>query len=154
MADDVKNLTAELIRDPHSMVFLRLGELLRTEGQLDAARKVVLTGLERHPDLVDAHDLYARILVDANDLDHARKVWEALLQIDGRHQGAHKGLGFLHYGSGDLDAALDHLAFDLDGRQPLVPQLHDDPLEHVAKLGGELFRLPGPFTDLSRHVRR
>lgn len=113
MADDVKNLTAELIRDPHSMVFLRLGELLRTEGQLDAARKVVLTGLERHPDMVDAHDLYARILVDANDLDHARKVWEALLQIDGRHQGAHKGLGFLHYGRGDLDAALDHLELAL-----------------------------------------
>ena len=109
MADDVKSLTAELVRDPNSMVFVRLGELLRTEGQLDAASKVAFTGLERHPEMVDAHDLYARILVDADDLEHARKVWEGLLQIDGRHQGAHKGLGFLHYSKGDLETALDHL---------------------------------------------
>ncbi len=113
MADDVKSLTAELVRDPNSMVFLRLGELLRTDGQLDAARKVALTGLERHPEAVPAHDLYARILVDANDLDQAQNVWEALLQIDGRHQGAHKGLGFLHYRRGHLDLALDHLELAL-----------------------------------------
>ena len=127
MADDVKSLTAELVRDPSSMVFLRLGELLRTEGQLDAARKVALTGLERHPEAVHAHDLYARILVDANDLDHAQRVWEALLQIDGRHQGAHKGLGFLHYSKGDLDRALDHLELALAAdptNQSVVQALH------------------------------
>lgn len=127
MADDVKSLTAELVRDPNTMVFVRLGELLRTEGQLDAACKVALTGLERHPEVVDAHDLYARILVDANDLDHAQKVWEALLQIDGRHQGAHKGLGFLHYSRGDLDTALDHLELALAAdptNQSVVQALH------------------------------
>ena len=42
MSDDVKSLTAELVRDPSSLVFLRLGELLRTEGQRDAARKVAV----------------------------------------------------------------------------------------------------------------
>ena len=127
MADDVKSLTAELVRDPNSMVFVRLGELLRTEGQLDAASKVALTGLERHPEMVDAHDLYARILVDANDLEHARKVWEGLLQIDGRHQGAHKGLGFLHYGKGDLETALDHLELAVAAdptNQSVVQALH------------------------------
>ncbi len=127
MADDVKSLTAQLVRDPHSMVFLRLGELLRTEGQLDAARKVALTGLGRHPEMVPAHDLYARILVDANDLDHAQKVWEALLQIDGGHQDAHKGLGFLHYSRGDLDTALDHLELALAADptdQSVVQALH------------------------------
>ena len=127
MADDVKSLTAELVRDPNSMVFVRLGELLRTEGQLDAASKVALTGLERHPEMVDAHDLYARILVDASDLEHARKVWEGLLQIDGRHQGAHKGLGFLYYSKGDLETALDHLELALAAdptNQSVVQALH------------------------------
>jgi tetratricopeptide (TPR) repeat protein len=127
MADDVKSLTAELLRDPNSMVFLRLGEILRTEGQLDAARKVALTGLERYPEAVNAHDLYARILVDMNDLDQAQKVWEGLLKIDGRHQGAHKGLGFLHYSRGDLDTALDHLELALAAdptNQSVVQALH------------------------------
>ena len=109
MADDVGSMTAELVRDPTSLVFLRLGEVLRAEGQVDAARKVALTGLERNPSLADAHDLYARILVDASELDHAQRVWESVLQIDPQHQGAHKGLGFLHYTRGDLDTALDHL---------------------------------------------
>jgi tetratricopeptide (TPR) repeat protein len=113
MADDVKRMTAELVRDPSSLVFLRLGEVLRADGQVEAARKVALTGLERHPDLVDAHDLYARILVDADDVEHARRVWNGVLQLDPRHQGAHMGVGFLHYSRGDLDAALDHLELAL-----------------------------------------
>lgn len=106
-------MTTELARDPDSLVFLRLGETLRADGQVEAARKVAMAGLERHPQLADAHDLYARILVDANELDHAQRVWEAMLQADARHQGAHKGLGFLHYSRGNLDAALDHLELAL-----------------------------------------
>lgn len=127
MADDVKRMTAELVRDPSSVVFLRLGEVLRADGQVDAARKVAITGLERHPDLLDAHDLYARVLVDANDVGHARRVWEGVLQIDPRHQGAHMGLGFLHYSRGDLDTALDHLELALAAdptNQSVVQALH------------------------------
>jgi tetratricopeptide (TPR) repeat protein len=127
MADDVKSMTAELVRDPSSIVFLRLGEVLRADGQVEAARKVALTGLERHPDLVEAHDLYARILVDANEVDHAQRVWGSMLQIDPRHQGAHMGLGFLHYSRGDLDVALDHLELALAAdptNQSVVQALH------------------------------
>ncbi|PYP33377.1 MAG: hypothetical protein DMD49_03470 [Gemmatimonadetes bacterium] len=42
MADDVKALSAQLAQDPASLVFLRLGELLRQRGQLDAAHRVAL----------------------------------------------------------------------------------------------------------------
>jgi len=49
MADDVKALSSQLAQDPDSLVFLRLGELLRQRRQLDAAHRVALTGLERHP---------------------------------------------------------------------------------------------------------
>ncbi|HUL50050.1 MAG TPA: hypothetical protein VLT79_08560, partial [Gemmatimonadales bacterium] len=71
MADDVKSLSAQLAQDPGSLVFLRLGELLRHKGQLDAAHRVALSGLERHPHLADAHDLYARILADKRDYERA-----------------------------------------------------------------------------------
>jgi tetratricopeptide (TPR) repeat protein len=113
MADDIKEMTAELARDPDSLIFIRLGEALRVRGQVDAAGKVALSGLERHPGSAEAHDLYARILVDVGNLERARTVWEKALEIEPRHKGTHKGLGFLHYGRGELDLALDHLELAL-----------------------------------------
>src|SRR5437773_11028059 len=113
MSDDIRAMTSELARDPGSLVFLRLAETLRDRGQVDAARKVVRAGLERNPDSTDGHDLYARVLVDAGDLDGAEGEWNLVLGADPRHLGAHKGLGFLCYHRGDVDAALDHLELAL-----------------------------------------
>src|SRR5207249_11084275 len=71
MPDEIKTLSSQLAQDPDSLVFLRLGEMLRQKGQFDAAHRVALTGLERHPHLADAHDLYARILADKRDYERA-----------------------------------------------------------------------------------
>lgn len=109
MADNIKRLTAELAQDPDSLVFLPLGEALRVAGQLDAAARVVRSGLERHADLADAHDLYARVLVDAGNKAAAHEEWSLALHLEPRHAGAHKGMGFLLYRMGNLDGALDHL---------------------------------------------
>jgi tetratricopeptide (TPR) repeat protein len=109
MADDIRSLTAELARDPNSLVFLRLGEALRLRGQLDAAATVVRAGLERHRDRAEAHDLYARILADAGSTDAAREVWEQALALDPRHVGTLKGLAYLAFREGDLDEALERL---------------------------------------------
>ncbi len=109
MSPDVKAMTAELIGDAGSLVFLQLGEALRMEGQIGAAKKVARMGLERHPELPEARDLYARILVSGNEPDRASQIWHGLLELDPRHVGAHKGLGFLFYSQGNLDASLDHL---------------------------------------------
>lgn len=124
MADDIRALSAELAEDPASLVFLRLGEALRHQGQSPAAAKVALAGLEQHPNLADAHDLYARILADLGDLERAQDEWGFTLAIDPRHLGAHKGLGFLGFQRRDFDAALDHLELALaaDPRDPSVVQ--------------------------------
>ena len=103
MSDDVKAMTDELVRDPTSLVFLRLGEVLRLQGQADAARKLSLMGIERHPALPDAHDLHARVVADAGESENAERVWQAALELDSRYLGAHKGLAFLQYRRGDLD---------------------------------------------------
>ncbi len=113
MSDEIAALTAELARRPESLEFLRLGELLRAQGRLDAAARVVVGGLGHHPYLPDAHDLYARILVDQGEFERAEEEWGVVLAIDPRHAGAHKGLGFLAYKRGDLEAALDHLELAL-----------------------------------------
>lgn len=97
--------TAELARDPRSLVFLRLADLLRKRGRLDEARRVALGGLERHPYLPDAHDVFARILVDAGEEGAARDEWEMALRLEDGHAGALKGLGFLAWRRRDLPTA-------------------------------------------------
>lgn len=111
MSDDVRALTAQLADDPASLAFLDLGDLLRRRGQLDAALTVAANGLSRYPELADAHALRARILAERGDGDGAFDGWMSTLQLDSAHQGAHRGLGFLYYRSGDLKRALRHLEF-------------------------------------------
>jgi predicted regulator of Ras-like GTPase activity (Roadblock/LC7/MglB family) len=113
MAEDVKAMSAALARDPSSLIFLKLGETLRHRGQLDAAARIALTGVVRHPNVAAAHDLYARILVDRGDYERAYDEWSVTLEIEARHFGAHKGLGFLCYRWEDFEAALDHLELAL-----------------------------------------
>src|SRR5262245_27031488 len=102
MPDDVQQLSAQLAQDPSSLVFLRLGELLRRKGQFDAAQRVALSGLERHPHNADAHDLLARILADKHDYERAFDEWDMTLRIAPGHTGALKGLAFLYFKIGDL----------------------------------------------------
>ncbi len=109
MADDIRALSAQLAQDPQSLVFLRLGEALRRKGQLDAARRVAVNGLERHPHLADAHDLYARILTDKLDYARAFDEWDMAVRIAPHHTGALKGLAFLYFKVGDLEQAEAHL---------------------------------------------
>src|SRR3989442_368874 len=120
MPDEIKTLSSQLAQDPDSLVFLRLGELLRQKGQLDTAHRVALTGLERHPHLPDAHDLYARILADKHDYERAFDEWDMALRIAPDHVGALKGLAFLYFKIGDVQQAAAHL----EAAQRVAP---DDP---------------------------
>lgn len=109
MAEDIRALSAQLAQDPQSLVFLRLGEALRRKGQLDAALRVAVNGLERHPHLADAHDLYARVLTDKHDYERAFDEWDMAVRIAPNHTGALKGLAFLYFKVGDLAQAELHL---------------------------------------------
>jgi len=122
MAEDIRALSAQLAQDPQSLVFLRLAEALRRKGQLDAALRVALNGLERHPHLADAHDLYARVLTDKHDYERAFDEWDMALRIAPNHTGALKGLAFLYFKVGDLAQAEAHL--ELAKRiEPLDPSI-------------------------------
>lgn len=127
MADDVRALSAQLAQDPQSLVFLRLAEALRRKGQLDAALRVALNGLERHPHLADAHDLYARVLTDKHDYERAFDEWDMALRIAPNHTGALKGLAFLYFKVGDLGQAEAHLelAKRIEPDDPTISQAID-----------------------------
>lgn len=109
MTDEISKLSEALARDPNSLAFVELGEALRLDGRLDDAVRAATEGLERHPNLPDGHDLYARILVDSGDFERARDEWDIALALDPRHVGALKGLAFLRFQEGDLDGALENL---------------------------------------------
>jgi tetratricopeptide (TPR) repeat protein len=120
MADDIRALSTQLAQDPQSLVFLRLGEALRRKGQHDAALRVALNGLERHPHLADAHDLYARVLTDKHDYERAFDEWDMAVRLAPNHTGALKGLAFLYFKVGDVAQAVAHL----EAAQRIEP---DDP---------------------------
>lgn len=124
MADDIRALSTQLAQDPHSLVFLRLGEALRRKGQLDAALRVAVNGLERHPHLADAHDLYARVLTDKHDYERAFDEWDMAVRIAPNHTGALKGLAFLYFKVGDLGQAEAHLdlAQRIEPEDPSIAQ--------------------------------
>ena len=108
------------VAEPDVNVGLVRLELLRHKGHLDAAHRVALTGLERHPHLADAHDLYARILADKHDFERAFDEWDMTLRIAPDHVGALKGLAFLYFKVGDVQQAAAHL----EAAQRVAP---DDP---------------------------
>ena len=110
MADEIRRLSDELARDPSSLVFIQLGELLRQQGQVDVARKVAVRGLERHSHNADAHDLLARIEVDRGELQSAFDEWDMVLRINPGHAGAQKGMGFVSYKQGKLIDAERYLS--------------------------------------------
>lgn len=109
MADDVRRWSDELARDPASLVFLPLGEMLRRQGQLELALKIALRGLERHSHNVDAHDLLARIEVDRGELQRAFDEWDVVLRLAPNHLGALKGLAFVRFQQGNAAEAEQYL---------------------------------------------
>jgi len=110
VSDDIRRWSDELARSPASMVFLPLGEALRTRGQIDVALRVALRGLERHPYDADAHDLLARIYVDRGETERALDEWDAAIRCTPGHAGALKGMGFVCFNQGRLEDAERYLA--------------------------------------------
>jgi tetratricopeptide (TPR) repeat protein len=124
VTDEIRSLTQRLAEEPASLAFLELGEALRRRGQVEAAYKVARGGLNRYPGLADAHDLMARILSDQGDLAGAFDAWADALRFDPMRTGALKGIAFLYFRAGDVEAALDHLqrAAEADPDDPAIPQ--------------------------------
>lgn len=114
MTDDIASMTLELAQNPASLVFVRLAEALRRKGQLEAALTVAGRGALRYRQSADAHDLLARIHADQGNGDAAFDAWMVVLKLAPDHLGAHKGLAFVAYRSGDLARAVRHLGRALE----------------------------------------
>ena len=109
MPDAIRRWSDELARDPASLAFLPLAEALRRQGHLDAARRVAVLGLQRHPHHPDAHDLLARVYVDAGEFERAFDEWDMALRLSPDHTGSLKGMAFVCFQQGRFEEAEDYL---------------------------------------------
>lgn len=121
---DLQRWSREVAEDPGAPSFVRLARAYRRRGQRDAARDVVVRGLERSPEHVEAHSLLALLHVEEGDRQSARDEWETVLALEPGHFDASRGLGFLALERNDLHAARRHLDAALLARpdDPTVAQ--------------------------------
>lgn len=108
-ASDLQRWSRDVAEDPGSPSFVPLARAYRRQGRRDAAMAVVLRGLERNPEHLEAHALLALLHVDAGDRLRAGDEWEMILRFDPTNFDARRGLGFLALEGGELEKARTHL---------------------------------------------
>jgi tetratricopeptide (TPR) repeat protein len=106
---EIQLWSREVAEDPGAPSFVPLARAYRRQGRRNAARNVVLRGLERNPEHVAAHALLALIRVEDGDRTAAGDEWETVLRLDPGNFEASRGLGFLALERGELDVARRHL---------------------------------------------
>lgn len=113
---DLRRWSEDVARDPGSPSFLPLADAYRRQGKRDAAMRVCLRGLERHPEHVRAHGLLARLHLENGHVEKACDEWGIMLRLDAENFDAHRGLGFVSLERGDLRNAHGHLRRAAAGR--------------------------------------
>jgi tetratricopeptide (TPR) repeat protein len=112
----VRQWSDEVAADPGSPAFLPLAEHYRGLGKGDAALRLVIRGLERHPHDVEAHYLLGCLYRDAGEAVKAFDEWDIALALAPEHHGARRQIGFLCLERGELDEAERHLERALESQ--------------------------------------
>lgn len=113
----------EVARDPGSPSFIPLADHYRGRGRFDAARRVCIRGLARHPENVEGHYVLGRIYRDLGDLQRAGDEWDIALRLDDSHVAARRAIGLLRLEQGDRGSARAHL-LRAQRNDPDDPRIH------------------------------
>lgn len=111
----LRQWSEEVAADPGSPAFLPLAQYYREAGRVDAAVRLVVRGLERHPNDVEAHYLLGLLYQDGGDEVKAFDEWDIALALAPEHHGSRRQLAFLCHARGELEAAERHLEKALEG---------------------------------------
>ncbi|MDG1483021.1 MAG: tetratricopeptide repeat protein [Myxococcota bacterium] len=79
---EIARLKRVVRASPDSLQFVALGESLRRRGELDAAHKVLSSGLRYHPNLHSGQSTLARVFAERGEADQALPLVTGLLQRD------------------------------------------------------------------------
>jgi len=105
----MRRLQEEVARDPGCPAFVPLADLYRSQGRLEAALRVCIRGLERHPTHVEAHYLLGRIYRDGENPEKAYDEWDIALRLDPLNIASRRAIAFLCLEQGELEEAEKHL---------------------------------------------
>jgi predicted regulator of Ras-like GTPase activity (Roadblock/LC7/MglB family) len=122
----VRQWSDEVAADPASLSFLPLAAAYREQGRRDAALKLVIRGLEKHPGHVEAHYLLGLLYREGGEELKAFDEWDIALALDPEHHGSRREIGLISHARGDhalavrhLERALENDAFDQEVRDAL-----------------------------------
>lgn len=122
----VRQWSDEVAADPASLAFLPLAAAYREQGRHDAALKLCIRGLEKHPDHVEAHYLLGVLYREGGEDLKAFDEWDIALALDPDHAGSRREIGLNAWARGDYAVAVRHLekslaneAFDQEVRDAL-----------------------------------
>lgn len=147
---DIERWTREVAENPGAPSFVRLARAYRGQGRRDAARDVVLQGLEHNPEHIGAHGLLALIYVEDGERQKAGDEWETVLRLEPGNFDASRGLGFLALERADLAEARRHLETAAAARpdDPAVTQaLEVLERREVAEVAGQPSAVGGRRSD-------
>jgi tetratricopeptide (TPR) repeat protein len=122
----VREWSEEVARDPASLAYAALAGAYHREGRQDAALRLCLRGLERHPEHVEGHYLLGLLYRDRGDLVKAHDEWDIALRLDPAHVPSRRELAGLLCEGGEPARALRHVeeALRLSPGDAALERLH------------------------------
>ncbi|HEX9939662.1 MAG TPA: tetratricopeptide repeat protein, partial [Longimicrobium sp.] len=100
----VRQWSEEVAADPGSAAFRPLAEHYRAAGRADAALRLVIRGLERHPNDVEAHHLLGVLYREGGQAVKAFDEWDIALALDPEHFPSRRAIGMLLAERGEWEA--------------------------------------------------
>lgn len=94
-SDEIGRFEAQYRENPDSLVFARLADACRKNGDPERALSILADGIRRHPDYPSAHIVRARCLVDLDRLADAEASLRRVIELDGQSLVAIQGLANL-----------------------------------------------------------
>ncbi|HEU0012398.1 MAG TPA: tetratricopeptide repeat protein, partial [Longimicrobium sp.] len=105
----VRQWSDDVAANPASLSFLPLARAYREQGRRDAALRLCIRGLERHPDNVEAHHLLGLLYREGGEALKAFDEWDIALALAPEHLPSRREIGFLCAERGDWGPAIRHL---------------------------------------------
>ncbi|RKX65577.1 hypothetical protein DRP44_06065 [candidate division TA06 bacterium] len=102
----ISDLKERIEKDPSSILFAKLGDLLRQNNEYEEAVKVIKKGLKHHPDYPTAHYILAKCYAELNWVDDAIFELTETLRYDRENISAMELLASLFFKKGNLKKAL------------------------------------------------
>lgn len=94
-SDEIGRFEAQYRENPDSLVFARLADACRKNGDPERALSILADGIGRHPDYPSAHIVRARCLVDLDRLADAEAALRRVVELDAQNLVAIQGLANL-----------------------------------------------------------